>query len=236
MPRLLKCLLRAALLWSAVLGASLAAPVEDSMAQRTLACTGCHGAQGRAGPDGFYPRLAGKPEGYLYNQLVNFRNGRRHYALMTGLIDPLSDSYLREIARYFSSLNLPYPPAAPARVGASVLARGQQLVEAGDPALGVPACQQCHGLQLTGVRPNIPGLLGLPADYLNAQLGGWRSGQRKATTPDCMARIASRLSESDVSALAHWLASQALPQPSAPAATLPPKTAATIELACGSAP
>ena len=40
---------------------------EDSIAQRTLACTACHGDQGRAGPDGFYPRLAGKPAGYLYN-------------------------------------------------------------------------------------------------------------------------------------------------------------------------
>ena len=55
-----------------------ARPVEDTMAQRTLACTACHGEQGRAGPDGYYPRLAGKPAGYLYNQLVNFREGRRH--------------------------------------------------------------------------------------------------------------------------------------------------------------
>ena len=38
-----------------------ARPFEDTMAQRTLACTACHGEQGRAGPDGYYPRLAGKP-------------------------------------------------------------------------------------------------------------------------------------------------------------------------------
>ena len=28
---------------------------EDTMAQRTQACTACHGEQGRAGPDGYYP-------------------------------------------------------------------------------------------------------------------------------------------------------------------------------------
>ena len=80
-----------------------AAPFEDTMAQRVLACTGCHGAQGRAAPDGYYPRIAGKPAGYLYNQLLNFRDGRRHYALMNGLLAPLNDAYLREIAEHFAS-------------------------------------------------------------------------------------------------------------------------------------
>ncbi|MGN6660826.1 MAG: c-type cytochrome, partial [Achromobacter mucicolens] len=31
----------------------------DTMAARVAACTACHGAQGRAGADGYYPRLAG---------------------------------------------------------------------------------------------------------------------------------------------------------------------------------
>ena len=73
-------------------------------------CTSCHGKEGRAGPDGYYPRIAGKPAGYLYNQLLNFRDGRRHYGLMTRLVDPLSEPYLFEIAQYFASLDLPYPP------------------------------------------------------------------------------------------------------------------------------
>ncbi len=40
---------------------------------------------------------------------------------------------------------------------------------------------------MTGRAPFIPGLLGLPRDYLNAQLGAWRNGQRHASPPDCMA-------------------------------------------------
>ena len=67
-----------------------------------LACTGCHGREGRAAPDGYYPRIAGKPAGYLFNQLRNFRDERRHYELMNGLLALLDDAYLREIADHFA--------------------------------------------------------------------------------------------------------------------------------------
>src|SRR3954468_18494862 len=97
-PRFAPALAAAALTGSFLPAALAAAPFEDSMAQRTLACTACHGREGRAGPDGYYPRIAGKPQGYLYNQLLNFRDGRRHYGLMAGLLEPLSDEYLYEIA------------------------------------------------------------------------------------------------------------------------------------------
>src|SRR4029078_5072135 len=71
---------------AALCGAVRAAPFEDTIAQRVLACTGCHGEQGRAGPDGYYPRLAGKPAGYLFNQLRNFRDERRPHAPMKRLL------------------------------------------------------------------------------------------------------------------------------------------------------
>ena len=102
---------------------------KDDMAERTRACTACHGDQGRAGPDGYYPRLAGKPSGYLFNQLKNFQEGRRHYKLMTRLVDPLSDAYLQEMADYFANLKLPYPPASrpPERASQRILLEGKKL-------------------------------------------------------------------------------------------------------------
>jgi cytochrome c553 len=211
-------------------------PFENTMAQRTLACTACHGAQGRAGPDGYYPRLAGKPAGYLYNQLLNFRDGRRHYGLMAQLIAPLSDDYLLEIAHYFSALDLPYPPPGETATADAVLQRGQALVQQGDAARHLPACVSCHGQSMTGVAPNIPGLLGLPRDYLFAQLGAWKSGVRRAQAPDCMAHIVSRMRDEDISAVARWLAAQALPASSKPALALPATADGEQRLACGSAP
>ncbi|WP_338050901.1 MULTISPECIES: c-type cytochrome [Ramlibacter] len=219
----------AALLFAA--HAASAAPFEDTMAQRTLACTVCHGLQGRAGPDGYYPRIAGKPEGYLFNQLLNFRDGRRHYGAMTRLLDPLSDAYLQQIARHFASLEVPYPPPTAPRVPAELLERGRRIALEGVPASQVPACAACHGAALTGVQPNTPGLLGLPADYLQAQLGAWRTGQRRAHAPDCMAQVARALSPEDLNAAVTWLASQ--PAPAQPKAVdrLPQPPA----IACGSA-
>jgi cytochrome c553 len=221
-----------ALLLAIGASAFAAAPVfEDSMAQRTLACSACHGKEGRAGPDGYYPRIAGKPAGYLYNQLLNFRDGRRHYGLMTRLMDPLSEPYLLEIAQYFSALDIPYVQPRPTAASAALLQQGRDLTLQGDPQRNIPACAHCHGEALTGVQPNTPGLVGLPRDYLSSQLGAWRTGQRRAHAPDCMADIAKRLSLDEITAVATWLAAQVPPAGSKPAAAL----ARPAEIACGSA-
>lgn len=213
-------------------GPVAAAPrtVPDTLAQRLLACTLCHGPEGRATPDGFHPRIAGKPEGYLYHQLLNFRDGRRQAAGMRDLLDPLSDGYLREIARHFAGLDLPYPPPPPTSAPREQLARGEALVRHGDPARELPACTACHGSAMTGVRPAVPGLLGLPRDYLIGQLGAWQTGLRHAATPDCMAQIARAMPASDVSAVASWLAAQPLPARTQPADTI----AQPLPLRCGS--
>ena len=225
----------------ALAGASMAAhaaPFQDDMAQRTLACIACHGEQGRAGPDGYYPRLAGKPAGYLYHQLLNFRDGRRHYGLMTRLVDVLSDDYLMDIARHFAAMQVPYPPPAPpaSPPPADVLARGRTLALQGDAGQRLPACVQCHGQRLTGALPDVPGLLGLPQDYLTAQLGGWRTGQRRAHAPDCMSSIVQRLSDRDAYAVVSWLALQPVPADARPAPERPEPEAEWADLKCGAAP
>jgi cytochrome c553 len=224
---------RAALVLLALAGSAHAAPkVEDTMAQRMQACTGCHGPQGRAASDGYYPRIAGKPAGYLYNQLLSFRDGRRQYGLMNNLLAPLTDAYLREIAAHFAQLELPYPAPQPATVAVDVLTRGETLVLRGDAALRVPACTACHGAALMGVAPAVPALIGMPRDYLNAQLGAWRAGSRHAMAPDCMAQVAQRLAPTDISALSQWLAAQTVPAGAKPATSLP----APLPLPCGGVP
>jgi cytochrome c553 len=120
---------------------------------------------------------------------------------------------------------VPYPAPAAPKAPAEVLQRGRELALQGDAERRVPACASCHGATLTGVQPNTPGLLGLSRDYLNSQLGAWRTGQRRALAPDCMAEIARRLSPDDLSAVTAWLASEALPREVRPQAAVVPAAA-----------
>ena len=203
----------------AAMAAAPPAPVSvpDTLAQRLQPCMACHGAQGQAGREGYLPRIAGKPAAYLYQQLINFRDGRRSNAAMAGLLAYQSDAYLREIAGHFAALDLPHKPPPAPTANAAVLARGQQLALQGDRERKLPACTACHGTALTGSLQAVPGLLGLPRDYLIAQLGAWQTGTRQALAPDCMAQITRRLAPDDVSAVAAWLAAQ--PVPPGPAAS-----------------
>jgi cytochrome c553 len=219
------------LLTLTVCPAASAAPVQgiDSMAQRLAACIACHGPQGRATPAGYLPRIAGKPEGYLYNQLINFRDGRRINPAMRDMVAHLPEPYLKEIAQYFSAQHPPYPAPQATASTAAQLEQGRQLVVNGDPARKLPACVACHAQRLTGVQPAIPGLLGLPRDYLMQQLSAWRQGSRKAAAPDCMAQVAGKLTAAELVAVAAWLSAQTVPVNDSPDTALP----APLPVACG---
>ena len=213
--------------------AGQAAPdrVPDTMEARVAACIGCHGDKGRGVENVYFPRLAGKPAGYLYNQLVAFRDGRRKYVPMNYLLAYLPDPYLQKMAAYFAAQNPP-PLVQPAVARPPQLLRdGQRIVVEGVPARKIPPCIACHGGELAGREPGIPGLLGLRADYVSAQLGAWRYGVRTALAPDCMQFVASSLTEQEVGAVAAYLAS--LPV----SGTRPIRQAGfRLPLACGSQP
>jgi len=204
----------------------------DSIAARLQACAPCHGNQGQGTNDDYFPRLAGKPAGYLFNQLLAFKQGRRRYPPMNYLLEYQSDDYLQAMAAYFTAERPPSLPPRVTTVSEVVLARGKTLVADGDPAHGVPPCSGCHGPKLTGMQPAILGLVGLHASYISAQLGAFRYGTRTAIEPDCMQIVAAGLTESDVTAVAAYLASLAVPTDPSPL----PKGSLPMPLECGSEP
>ena len=212
--------------------AAKAPTVVDTLEQRLLACAQCHGKLGEGvRKNEYYPRLAGKPVEYLYNQLVGFREKTRSASpIMTYMVGALSDNYLHEIAGYYGALRSEFPPPAPAPTGPR-LALGEKLVMKGDLEREIPACVACHGETLTGLLPGVPGLVGLFPDYITAQMGAWKNGKRNSKAPDCMARVASRLSGEDISAVSQYLASRTV------SPTVPPAPAQSVKLPleCGSA-
>ena len=210
--------------------AAQAAKVPDTLEQRLLACAICHGDQGQGlRKNEYYPRLAGKPKEYLYNQLINFRDKRREFPIMNFMVAYLSDNYLLDIADHYARLQPPFP--APVRGKADEMARGGKLVNEGDAARKLPACAACHGKALTGVEPAIPGLLGLYPPYITSQLGAWRGNKRHAMAPDCMHEVAKALTPNDIGAITAYLVAQPLPADPQPAPA--PADSIKLPLECG---
>lgn len=202
----------------------------NSIEERVRACVSCHGQTGRGISNVYFPRLAGKPAGYLYNQLVAFRDGRRKYAPMNFLLAYLPDEYLKQMAQYYASAKVPFEHPGGSSVAESVLQQGRNLVTNGNPGKQIPACTSCHGSNLTGREPGIPSLIGMRADYISAQLGAWRYGTRTALEPDCMQLIAARLTEPEVAAVAAWLSAMPIPANTQPAK----QSSERLPLVCGS--
>jgi cytochrome c553 len=204
----------------------------DTIAARALACANCHGKLGEGTQDVYFPRLAGKPSGYLFNQLEAFRVGRRKYPPMNYLLEFQRPEFLHELAAYFAAQQPPLPPPEVPVVSADLLKRGEALATRGDYQRNIPACTSCHGPNLSGMEPGIPGLIGLKSKYISAQIGAFRYGTRTAPEPDCMQLVAARLTEQDVTAVAAWLASRPAPASLSPAA----KGSYALPFACGSEP
>jgi len=198
--------------------ANAASDPPDTLSERVKSCTICHGESARAEQHVYYPRIGGKPVGYLYNQLRNFRDGRRHYQPMAILLENMSNDYLMDIARYFSAQALPMYQPERHSLQPAERELAEMMIFSGDPDREIPACSDCHGRALMGKAPFIPGLLGLPRAYLSAQFGSWRNGGLvRGQISDCMSDIAEKLTDQEINAIAKWLSIQAAsgsPEPS----------------------
>lgn len=190
------------------------APDRQGMEARLAACAYCHGNQGQGDMDrrgGVYPRLAGQPAGYLYEQMSQFVSGARTgvppVVVMRRLLETLSPEYMQRIAEFYQDATPGYPPPRPA--AAAELNEGRALVEHGSPAQGVPACATCHGAELQGQQPATPALAGQDDRYLTVQFMHWILDQRSGSLHQHIARA---LSQPQRQAVAAYLSSLR-PQP-----------------------
>ena len=80
----------------------------------------------------------------------------------------------------------------------------------------VGKARRTEGIAAESVYCGVPGLVGLRPSYIAAQLTRWRVGERRAADPDCMHRIATRLTESDIAAVAAYISQQDPPRDPSP--------------------
>lgn len=164
---------------------------------KSVLCVACHGADGNsANPE--WPKLAGQHPEYIAKQLKEFKSGTRQNALMAGIVAGLSEQDMVNLAAYFSSQKLKV-------VGASNLElakQGERLYRAGNAKTQVSACMGCHGPAGKGIPPRFPRVSGQHATYTQTQLLAFKTGKR---TDETMKAIASRMSESEIKAVAEYM-------------------------------
>ena len=85
-------------------GSAQAAGDAEAGKGKSAACQACHGKDGNAKDFPQYPRLAGQHATYLVQALKDYQSGARNNAIMAGLAKPLSETDMRDLAAYFSSL------------------------------------------------------------------------------------------------------------------------------------
>ncbi|WP_373188149.1 cytochrome c [Halopseudomonas sp.] len=173
----------------------------EAGADKVATCAACHGADGNSAMPSF-PKLAALGDKYLYKQLLDIKEGRRVVVEMTGILDPLNDQDLRDIAAFYDA-QVPAMGVADAELAA----RGEEIYRGGDLATGLPACTGCHSPTGKGNDPaGYPRLAGQHAAYTAKQLTNFREGVRDNDGEAMIMRtIAGRLSNRDIEAVSNYI-------------------------------
>ena len=169
-------------------------------------CAACHGADGNS-VAAVNPKIAGQFPDYLHKQLNDFKAGEkkkpaRESPVMTPQVAKLSDADMKNLAAYYSGQTL--KPAAAADKDLAAL--GQKIWRGGIASSSVPACAGCHGPAGAGIPAQYPRLSGQFADYLAAQLKGFKEGARANDSNGVMRGVAARMTEREIRAVAEYAA------------------------------
>lgn len=168
-------------------------------------CVACHAADGNS-PTPANPKLAAQHADYLVKQLNDFKvaegaeQPQRPSAIMAGFAAMLSPEDIRNVSAHFAAQVL-----QPAVATDQALAEtGRDIYRVGIAAKGVPACAGCHSPTGAGIPSQYPRLQGQFAEYAEAELVRFRSGERDNS--DLMRTVAERLSDREIKAVAQYMA------------------------------
>jgi cytochrome c553 len=206
----MKCIMALAAMLAAAAAVAAEPPFKADAAKAqpmvSQVCAACHAADGNSQIT-VNPKLAGQIPEYLYKQLINFKpaagkKAERENAVMAGMVASLSPEDMRNLAAYFAGQTAK-PGAAKSK---DLVALGQRLYRGGIASKGVAACASCHGPNASGMPAQYPRLSGQHAEYIEAQLKAFRSGERANDPNGSMRDVAGKLSDREIQAAADYIA------------------------------
>ncbi|WP_018233098.1 c-type cytochrome [Thioalkalivibrio thiocyanodenitrificans] len=158
---------------------------------RAVFCNACHGPDGNARRPN-YPSLAGQNPVYLLDQIEQFASHTREKRIMNDLAETFSTEEKVVLALYYANMEL--EPIAD--LDTELARAGAGVYEA--------RCAQCHGDQGLGEQ-GYARIAGQSPSYVANVLKAYRSGE-SPRRPSAMFGVARGLSETDVDAVAHYVA------------------------------
>jgi cytochrome c553 len=185
----------------ALLGAAASAAAQapqppakgTSVEAKVSVCVACHGANGNS-TNPQYPVLAGQNARYLYLQLKDFKEGRRHDPQMEPMAAALERDDMLALADYFSKQK-----QAPSgfKADAAKVAAGRRKTEE-------VLCPMCHLGEFVG-QNEIPRVAGQQYTYVKKQLSDFKA-KRRTNDAGNMTSVAGTLSDDDIENLAQYIA------------------------------
>lgn len=175
----------------------------EAGAAKAAVCAACHGPGGNSSnPE--WPKLAAQGSRYHFEQLQEFKAGKRSNPLMSAQAAMLSEQDMRDLAAFFAT-----QPASPGVASPASVAVAQKLYRAGNEQKGLPACAACHGPGGAGVpSASYPRVGGQHAVYVASRLHAYREAAAQ-DLPDgnfkIMAAVAAQLSDAEIEALASYV-------------------------------
>ncbi len=169
-------------------------------------CAACHAVDGNS-QIAANPKLAGQIPEYFYKQLINFKpaagkKAERESAVMAGMVATLSPDDMRNLAAYYAR-QAAKPGAARSK---DLVALGQKLYRGGIANKNLPACASCHGPNGAGIPAQYPRLSGQQAEYVEAQLKAFRTGERANDPYGMMRGVAGKMSDREIQAVSDYIA------------------------------
>jgi cytochrome c553 len=158
-------------------------------------CAGCHGTDGVSQMP-LTPSLAAQPDEFVQWQLVYFRSGARKSDVMGPIAEALKNEDIRNLGAFYASLAPPKPAPAP-----------DAIVENGEKLAVQHRCKSCHADDYNGFRAAAR-LSGQREDVLVNALQDFKSGRRVGSGVASMAEVTYELSDADMAALSHYMATR----------------------------
>jgi cytochrome c553 len=165
----------------------------QSIEDKTQACAGCHGADGKP-VDKTIPVIWGQQAGYIYLELRDFKRGDRKSDIMQPIVSSMERDDMQAIAEYFSKK--PWPDLGEPRAP-------KEIADRASSANRSVGCTGCHLDHFQG-DSTVPRLAGLSREYLTKTMTDFRTRAR-GNNPG-MSDLMLATSPDDIAALAQYLA------------------------------